>query len=113
MRNWGEIERRRATRHLFGGAAEVINLESQTEITSVARDLNLYGCFVTSKAPFPKGTEVRLKITNAKAKFSAVGHVAFNLPDEGMGIAFAQVEPKDRAVLEEWLYPEHPTRDLR
>jgi hypothetical protein len=105
MRNWGEIERRRAIRHLFGGAAEVINVESQTEITSVARDLSLYGCFVTSKAPFPKGTGVRLRITNSKANFSAVGHVAFNLPDEGMGIAFAQVEPKDQAVLEEWLAP--------
>ena len=103
MRSWSEIERRRATRHLFGGAAEVINLESQTEITSVARDLSSYGCFVTSKTPFPKGTGVKLKITNAKARFSAVGHVAFNLPDEGMGIAFAQVEPKDRAVLEGWL----------
>lgn len=103
MRNWGEIERRRATRHLFGGAAEVINAESQTEITSVARDLSPYGCFVTSKTPFPKGTGVRLKITNSKVNFSAVGHVAFNLPDEGMGIAFAQVEPKDQAILEKWL----------
>jgi hypothetical protein len=103
MRNWGKIERRRASRHLFGVAAEVINLESQTEITSLARDLSLYGCFVTSKAPFPKGTKVRLKITNSKANFSAEGHVAFNLPDEGMGIAFAQVEPNNQAVLEEWL----------
>jgi hypothetical protein len=100
-----QIERRRATRHLFGLAAEVINVESQTEITSVARDLSLYGCFVTSKAPFPKGTGVRLKIANSKANFSAIGHVAFNLPDEGMGIAFAHVEPKNQAVLEEWLAP--------
>ena len=99
------IERRRATRHLFGGAAEVINVESQKQLTSLTRDLSLYGCFVTSKAPFPKGTGVRLKITNSKANFSAVGHVAYNLPDEGMGIAFVLVEPKDQAVLEEWLAP--------
>ena len=100
-----QIERRRATRHLFGGAAEVINVESQNQLMSLTRDLSLYGCFVTSKAPFPKGTGVRLKITNSKANFSAVGHVAYNLPDEGMGIAFVQVEPKDRAVLEKWLPP--------
>ena len=99
------IERRRATRHLFGGAAEVINVESQKQLTSLTRDLSLYGCFVTSKAPFPKGTGVRLKITNSKANFSAVGHVAYNLPDKGMGIAFVQLEPKDQAVLEEWLAP--------
>jgi hypothetical protein len=73
-----QIERRRATRHLFGIAAEVINVESQAQITSLARDLNLYGCFVTSKAPFPKGTEVRLTITKSQTNFSAVGRVAFN-----------------------------------
>ena len=100
-----QIERRRATRHLFGVAAEVIDVESRKQITSLARDLSLYGCFVTSKAPFPKGTGVRLKIRNSQGNFSAVGHVAFNLPDEGMGIAFVQVEPKNQAVLEEWLAP--------
>ncbi|PYU24187.1 MAG: hypothetical protein DMG30_09545 [Acidobacteria bacterium] len=99
-----QIERRRATRHLFGGAVEVIHVESQKQLTSHTRDLSLYGCFVTSKAPFPKGTGVRLKITNSRANFSAVGHVAYNLPDEGMGIAFVQVEPKNQA-LEEWLAP--------
>lgn len=81
----------------------MINLESKTEITSLARNLSLYGCFVTSKTPFPKGTKVRLKITNSKANFSAEGHVAFNIPDEGMGIAFFQVEPNDQLVLEGWL----------
>jgi hypothetical protein len=73
MRNWDEIERRPATRHLFGGAAEVINLESQMEIASLARDLSLCGCFVPGKNPLPKWTGVRLKITNSKANFSAVG----------------------------------------
>src|SRR5438105_4128757 len=29
----------------------------------------------------------------------------YNPPDEGMGIVFVQVEPKNRAVLEEWLAP--------
>ena len=100
-----QVERRRATRHPFGIAAEVINVESQAQINSLARDLNLYGCFVTSKTPFPKGTEVRLTITKSQTNFSALGRVAFNLPDEGMGIAFAQVEPMNRAVLEEWLAP--------
>jgi len=100
-----QIERRRATRHRFGGAVEVINVESQKQLTSLTRDLSLYGCFVTSNAPFPKGTGVRLKITNSKANFSAVGHVAYNLPYQGMGIAFAQLEPKDQAVLEDWLAP--------
>jgi len=97
------IERRRATRHLLGAAAEVINVESQKQLISLARDLSLYGCFITAKAPFPKGTRVSLKIASSKATFSAVGNVIHTLSDEGMGIAFVQVEVKDQAVLEEWL----------
>jgi CheY-like chemotaxis protein len=98
-----QIDRRRATHHLFGGTAEVIDVESQRQLISLTRDLSLYGCFIAAKAPFPKGARVRLKIANSKATFSAVGNVIHNLSDEGMGIAFVQVEAKDQAVLEEWL----------
>jgi hypothetical protein len=98
-----QIERRSATRHHFVRAVEVINVESQKQLISLTRDLSFCGCFVTAKAPFPKGTRVSLKIANCKANFSAVGNVSHNLSDEGMGIAFVQVEAKDQAVLEEWL----------
>ena len=97
------IERRRATRHHFVSAVEVINVESRKQLISLTRDLSLCGCFVTVKAPSPKGTRVSLKISNSRANFSAVGDVTHNLSDEGMGIGFVQVEPKDQAVLEEWL----------
>ena len=103
IRSPRQIERRHATRHHFVRAAEVINVESQKQLTSLTRDLSLHGCFITCKAPFPRGTRVSLKVANSKATFSAVGNVIHNLPDEGMGMAFVQVEAKDQAVLEEWL----------
>ncbi len=98
-----QIERRRATRRHFVSAVEVINVESRKQLISLTRDLSLCGCFVTVKAPSPKGTRVSLKISNSKANFSAVGEVTHNLFDEGMGIGFVQVEGKDQAILEEWL----------
>jgi len=98
-----QIERRRATRHHFVSAVEVINVESRKQLVSLTRNLSLCGCFVTVKAPSPKGTRVSLKISNSKSNFSAVGDVTHNLFDEGMGIEFVQVEGKDKAVLEEWL----------
>jgi CheY-like chemotaxis protein len=98
-----QIERRHATRHHFVRAIEVINVESQKQLISLTRDLSLCGCFVTAKAPFPNWTRVSLKIANSKATFSAEGNVTHNLSDEGIGIAFVQVEAKDQAVLEEWL----------
>ena len=98
-----QIERRRTTRHHFVSAVEVINVESRKQLISLTRNLSLCGCFVTVKAPSPKGTRVSLKISNSKSNFSAVGDVTHNLFDEGMGIEFVQVEGKDKAVLEEWL----------
>src|SRR5438876_12412757 len=101
-----QIERRRATRHHFVSAVEVINVESRKQLISLTRNLSLCGCFVTVKTPSPKGTRVSLKISNSKANFSAVGNVTHNLSDEGMGIEFVQVEAKDQAVLKEWLAEE-------
>ena len=101
-----QVERRRATRQHFVSAVEVINVESRTQLISLTRNLSLCGCFVTVKTPSPKGTRVSLKISNSKANFSAVGDVAHNLSDEGMGIEFVQVEAKDQAVLKEWLAEE-------
>src|SRR5204863_6457659 len=98
-----QSERRRATRYHFVSAVEVINVESRKQLISLTRDLSLCGCFVTVKAPSPKGTRVSLKISNSQANFSAVGDVTHNLSDEGMGIEFVQVEAKDQAVLEDWL----------
>jgi len=98
-----QVERRRATRHHFVSAVEVINVESRKQLISLTRDLSLCGCFVTVKAPSPKGTRVSLKISNSKANFSAVGNVTHTLSDEGMGIEFVQVEGKDQVVLEEWV----------
>src|SRR6266550_7170207 len=98
-----QVERRRATRHHFVSAVEVINVESRKQLISLTRDLSLCGCFVTVKAPSPKVTTVSLKISNSKANFSAVGNVTHTLSDEGMGIEFVQVEGKDQVVLEEWV----------
>ena len=98
-----QIERRRTTRYHFVSAIEVITVESQKQVISLTRDLSLCGCFVTVKAPSPKGTRVSLKIADSRANFSAVGKVIHNLSDEGIGIGFVQVEAKDQAVLEEWL----------
>src|SRR5438094_10307695 len=53
-----QIERRRTTRCHFVSAYEVITVESQKQVISLTRDLSLCGCFVTVKAPSPKGTRV-------------------------------------------------------
>src|SRR5260370_36115345 len=96
-----QIEQRRATRHHFVSAVEVINVESRKQLISLTRDLSLCGCFATVKASSPNGTRVSMKISTSNAKFSAVGNVPHNLSVAGLGMECVQVEAKDQAVPEE------------
>ncbi|PYU17909.1 MAG: hypothetical protein DMG32_26910 [Acidobacteria bacterium] len=96
-------ERRGATRSHFGAIAEVIDLDQTHEVVSITRDLSLSGCFVKTTLPFREGTRVRVRITHSGADFTALGNVTANVTATGMGIAFTDIEPNDRAILETWL----------
>jgi hypothetical protein len=98
-----QTEHRRAARHLLGGAVEVTDLESEKQIATLARNLSLFGCFVATATPFLTGTKVRLRITHRGATFAALGWVAYTSASEGMGIAFGEIDARDRAILDTWL----------
>ena len=98
-----KLQRRSATRHHFGAIAEVLDLDQTHEVVSLIRDLSLTGCFVKTTTPFREGTRVRLRIAHSGAAFAATGRVTANVTATGMGIAFTQMELKDRAILEGWL----------
>jgi hypothetical protein len=76
---------------------------SQKTLVELTRDLSSCGCFVKTKTPFPKGTPVNVRITHSGTTIAAFGNVSDNVSSEGMGIAFARVEPNDQKVLERWL----------
>jgi PilZ domain-containing protein len=97
------MERRQMTRYDFGAIAEVVDLNSREDVVVVTRDLSFAGCFVKTRYPFPAGTEVRVRITYAGCDFAALGNVTGNVTPEGMGIEFLAIEPKDQAIIEEWL----------
>jgi hypothetical protein len=90
------------TRYDFGAIAEVIDLDSREDVIVITRDLSFSGCFVKTAMPFPAGTDVRVRITHAGQDFAATGLVVSNTR-EGMGIEFGVIEPKDEALIQEWL----------
>lgn len=99
----GMSERRRAARYNFGAIAEVVDTASLSELICVTRDLSLSGCFLKTKTPLPKGTEVRVRIMSSGADFAAIGNVTGNITHEGMGIEFVRIEPNHIPVIEKWL----------
>lgn len=98
-----KLERRGATRYNFGAIAEVTDIDKPHELVSVTRDLSMSGCFVKTTTPMPQGTRVRVRITHSGEDFTAIGIVTPNVIATGMGIAFTEIEPNDRAILERWL----------
>lgn len=103
LAKWLSRTPRRFDRYSFAGTAEVRDLGSRTEHILITRDLSAGGCFVKTAVPLPRGTRIRVRIEHAGAEFTATGRVTHNVPAEGMGVEFLEMELKDRAILEKWL----------
>jgi DNA-directed RNA polymerase subunit M/transcription elongation factor TFIIS len=65
--------------------------------------LSIGGCFLDMLNPSPKSTEIRVTIFHAGDVFTALGRVAFVIPNMGMGVAFTTVEGNQVTVLKKWL----------
>jgi hypothetical protein len=98
-----EHERRGVTRYNFGAIAEVVDLDGRAEVVSLTRDLSFSGVFVKTTTPLPTGTRVRVRITYSGVEFAATGKITANVTPTAMGIAFTEIEPSDRTIVEKWL----------
>ncbi len=65
-------------------------------------DLSQFGCYVRTSNPCAVGTKVRVKITYKGAVFTALGHIV-NVRENGMGVQFSGLAPRDEMILEIWM----------
>ena len=96
-------ERRANTRFAFSVAAEVVELRSQARIASRSSDLGLGGCYVDTLTPFPVGSPVKVRLTQANRTFEAQAAVTYAHVGMGMGLAFSEVQPDQLATLQDWV----------
>jgi hypothetical protein len=61
------------------------------------------GCYVDALNPFPTGTLVELRILRDQGVFETNAKVVYCDPKFGMGLAFAEMRPDQRSLLEAWL----------
>ena len=83
--------------------AEVKELDSWKERVLITRNLSAGGCFLKTATPLPEGSRICLRIMHSGSEFIATGRVTDNVNAEGMGVEFIEMEPRDRAALENWL----------
>lgn len=94
---------RRTPRFTFSAFAEIIRLDTRTTETTRVNELSLYGCYLDTRTPLPRGAQVIVKIISGGEFFEASATVVYAQPSLGMGVAFREVKPVFLAVLQKWL----------
>ena len=96
--------KRRAVRRCpFVASVEVTEVASGARLSARTSELGLGGCYIDTLNPFPVGTVVQLRILRDSGALQTQAKVVYVHPSFGMGCAFIEMAPDQRAVLEGWL----------
>jgi PilZ domain len=97
------IQKRTVKRCALVASAEVTDLGSDAKLSARTSEVGLGGCYVDALNPFPDGTLVAVRILRDQGVFEAKGKVVYCHPSSGMGVAFTEMAPAQRLLLEDWL----------
>lgn len=95
--------KRAVRRCSFVASVEVTDITSGTKLSARTSEIGMGGCYVDVLNPFPVGTGLSLRILRDQGVLSAKAKVVYCDPKFGMGVAFTEIAPKDKALLESWL----------
>jgi PilZ domain len=84
-------------------SAEVTELHSEALLSARTSEIGLGGCYVDALNSFPEGTMVGLRIIRDQGVFETKAKVVYCDPGFGMGLAFTEMTPDQRSLLETWL----------
>ena len=84
-------------------SAEVTELPSGALLSARTSEIGLGGCYVDMLNSFPEGTLVELRILRDQGVFETKAKVVYCDPGFGMGLAFTEMTPDHRSLLEAWL----------
>jgi hypothetical protein len=78
-------------------------MSSGALLSARTSEFGLGGCYVDALNPFPKGTLVGLRILRDQGVFETKAEIVYCDPRFGMGLAFTEMTPDQRLLLEAWL----------
>jgi len=94
---------RAARRCPFVATAEVTDLSTGTRLSGRTSELGIGGCYVDALNPFPEGAAVQVRIVRDQGTFETRAKVVYCHLKFGMGLAFSEMTPDHRSLLETWL----------
>src|ERR1700674_3725843 len=101
--DWQPAKRRSVRRCPFVASAEVTEPCSGVRLSARTSELGLGGCYLETLNPFPEGTLVELRILRDQGVFVTKAKVVYSHSNFGMGLAFNEMIPDQRSLLEDWL----------
>ena len=97
------IERRKTARFPFVANAEVREANSDAKLNARVSEISLNGCYLDMINPLPMGTMVFVKIFTETDFLETSASVVYSHPNLGIGLAFRELSPHFRPVLQKWL----------
>ena len=96
-------DRRRTPRYPFIASAEVTDQSTHASISTRVSELSLHGCYLDMPNPFPKDTQINIKIYSEGKFFESTGTILYSQPNLGVGVTFREIRPQFLTVLKQWL----------
>jgi PilZ domain-containing protein len=84
-------------------SAQVMERDSQTQLSARVSEIGLGGCYIDTLAPFPDGTLVHIRIIRDGGAFECEAKVVYVHQSFGMGVAFTNIAVDQRRLLENWI----------
>jgi hypothetical protein len=82
---------------------EVTELGTGALLSARTSEIGLGGCYVDALNPFPIGTLIGLRILRDQGVFETKAKVVYCDPSFGMGLAFTEMAPDQKSILEAWI----------
>jgi hypothetical protein len=84
-------------------SVEVTELRTGALLSARISELGVGGCYVDALNPFPEGALVGLRVLRDQGVFQTKAKVVYCDSRFGMGLAFIEMTPDQRSILENWL----------
>lgn len=98
-----QIDKRSYQRFAINVVAEVVDLQTQTEITGRVADLGIGGCYVETVNPFAEHAAVAVRFSDGQRTFRCRALVVSSRARDGMGLAFTETALDQEISLLDWV----------
>src|ERR1700726_2791817 len=78
--------------------AEVADLSGSATLTGRTSDVSRTGCYIDTRNPLPRGSEVHVRLQNEKEFFEINARIMYVSPKLGMSLMFAAEIPTEQLL---------------